>query len=74
MNVKPRKRLSRRNKPLGQRYAAARQPALYKLMMSRRALTGDEPLDEGPAVEFLKVLVPAAERALFPAPPGAGRS
>ncbi len=52
----------------------ARQPALYKLMMSRRALTGDEPLDEGPAVEFLKVLVPATERALFPAPQGDGRS
>ncbi len=46
----------------------ARHPALYKLLLVRQVPRDDEPLEEGPSAEFLKAFLPAAERALFPAP------
>lgn len=50
------------------RFAFAHHPALYKVMLIRQMPREDEPLEAGPSVEFLKVLLPATERALFPAP------
>ena len=46
----------------------ARQPALYKLYVTRQLLRADEPLEEGPELAFLQALLPAAQKALFPAP------
>jgi hypothetical protein len=42
-------------------------PVLYKFMVVRQMPREDEPLEEDPSVEFLKVLLPASERALSPA-------
>jgi hypothetical protein len=46
----------------------ARHPALYKLYVIRPMVRDEEPLEEDPAVEFLRVLLPALDKALFPAP------
>jgi len=46
----------------------ARHPALYKLYVIRPMVRDDEPLEEDPAVEFLRLLLPALDKALFPAP------
>jgi hypothetical protein len=50
------------------RTAFARQPALYKLLVIRPMARGDEPLEEDPAVEFLRLFLPAVQQTLFPAP------
>jgi hypothetical protein len=54
--------------PDNPRFTFARAPALYKLMVVREMRPRDVPLEEGPAVEFLAALLPAAQKALFPAP------
>jgi hypothetical protein len=49
------------------RLAFARKPALYKLYVIRELPSPNEPLDKGPAVAFLKVLLPELQRTLFTA-------
>jgi hypothetical protein len=46
----------------------ARFPALYKLYVIRQLPREDEALEEDPSVEFLRALLPALQKALFPAP------
>lgn len=46
----------------------ARAPALYKLYVIRQLPREDEPLEDDPAAEFLRALVPALQKCLFPAP------
>jgi hypothetical protein len=47
------------------RFQFARHPALYKLYVTRRLAGADEPLDNDPAVEFLRLFLPQAQQALF---------
>jgi hypothetical protein len=54
--------------PASPRAAFARHPALYKLYVIRPLARDDEPLEEDPALEFLRALVPALDKALFPTP------
>ena len=44
------------------------RPALYKLYVTRQLTKADEPLEDGPELGFLRALLPAAQKALFPAP------
>lgn len=53
--------------PENPRLAFFRQPALYKLYVIRQMAQVDEPLEDDPAVEFLKVFLPQVEKSLFPA-------
>jgi hypothetical protein len=46
----------------------ARLPALYKIYVVRQLSTPDEPLDKDPALDFLRVAVPALRRCLNAAP------
>jgi hypothetical protein len=50
------------------RTSFARHPALYKLYVVREMPKENEPLEGDPSVEFLRVLLPALQKALFPAP------
>jgi hypothetical protein len=50
------------------RTAFARSAALYKLYVIREMARENEPLEEDPSVAFLRALVPALQKALFPAP------
>jgi hypothetical protein len=52
------------------RLTFAGQPALYKLYVIRDLTTPDEPLAGDPALDLLRDLLPALDRALAP-PPGA---
>jgi hypothetical protein len=54
--------------PASPRSAFARYPALYKLYVIRPLVRDDEPLEEDPVLELLRGLLPALEKALFPAP------
>jgi hypothetical protein len=42
----------------------ARRPALYKLYLVQRMTRPDEPLEEGPGPDFLRVLLPELRRCL----------
>jgi hypothetical protein len=44
----------------------ARHPALYKLYVVRLQTAAEEPLDRDPCTDFLPLLLPELERALFP--------
>jgi hypothetical protein len=50
------------------RLAYARHPALYKVLVVRQMARADEALEDDPAVEFLRDLLPPLRKALFPAP------
>jgi hypothetical protein len=54
--------------PESPRTVFAHFPALYKLYVIRPLVREDESLDEDPSVGFLRVLLPALQKALFPAP------
>jgi hypothetical protein len=49
------------------RIAFAGRPALYKLYVTRQLSRLDEPLEEDPATDLIKVLLPELQRALFAA-------
>jgi hypothetical protein len=44
-----------------------RQTGLYKLYVIRKLIQEDEPLEDDPAVDFLKVFLPQLDKSLFPA-------
>jgi hypothetical protein len=46
----------------------ARQPALFKLYVTRQLPRADEPLEGAPELNFLQAWLPAAQQGLFPAP------
>jgi hypothetical protein len=52
--------------PDNPRVAFARSPALYKIYVSRELVKEDEVLEGDPATDFVKVLMPELQRALFP--------
>jgi hypothetical protein len=54
--------------PENPRLTFFRDPALYKLYVSRRLLQAEEPLDDDAAVDFLKVFVPQLEKSVFASP------
>lgn len=45
-----------------------REPALYKLYVTRKLVQAEEPLEDDPVVEFLKIFVPQLEKSVFAAP------
>jgi len=45
-----------------------REPALYKLNVSRKLVQAEEPVEDDPAVDFLKVYVPQLQKRVFAAP------
>ncbi|HTU22369.1 MAG TPA: exosortase-associated EpsI family protein [Gemmataceae bacterium] len=45
-----------------------REPALYKLYVSRKLVQAEEPLEDDPAVDFLKVFVPQLQKSVFAMP------
>ncbi len=53
--------------PQNPRLTFFRQPVLYKLYVIRQLAQADEPVEEDPAVEFLKVFLPQVEKSVFPA-------
>jgi hypothetical protein len=54
--------------PDSPRTAFAGRAALYKLYVIREMARTDEPLEEDPAVDFLRAALPPLGAALFPAP------
>jgi hypothetical protein len=53
--------------PENPRITFARSKALYKLYVVRRMGRPDEPIDEDPCLQFLRVLIPKLEQCLSPA-------
>ena len=47
------------------RWTFARHPALFKLYVLRQLPRGDEKLEDDPVVEFIRLLVPELQKALF---------
>jgi uncharacterized protein DUF3485 len=45
-----------------------REPALYKLYVTRKMLQAEEPLEDDPAVDFLKVFLPQLQKSMFASP------
>ena len=54
--------------PDSPRLAFFREPALYKLYVTRKLLQAEEPLEDDPAIDFLKVFLPQLEKNVFVAP------
>jgi hypothetical protein len=54
--------------PESPRLTFFREPALYKLYVTRRLLQAEEPLVDDPAVDFLKVFVPQLQKSVFALP------
>jgi hypothetical protein len=52
--------------PESPRLAFARYSGLYKLYVTRDMASPEDPLETDPAIEFIRVLVPALDKALFP--------
>jgi hypothetical protein len=48
------------------RFSFARYPVLYKMYVIRELPRGDEPLEGDPCLEFLDVLLPELQKALYP--------
>jgi len=53
--------------PDNPRLAFARYPALYKLYVIREMSKRDEPPENDPCREFMRLLLPELQEALFPA-------
>src|SRR5262249_10544907 len=51
--------------PDDSRIAFASKPVLYKLYLVRPMARGDEPVDEDPGLEFLRLLLPQLQQTLF---------
>jgi hypothetical protein len=45
-----------------------REPALYKLYVTRKLLHAEEPLEDDPVIDFLKVFLPQLEKSVFEVP------
>jgi hypothetical protein len=54
--------------PENPRLTFFREAALYKLYVSRKLIQAEEPLEDDPAVEFLKVFVPQLQQSVFATP------
>lgn len=54
--------------PENPRLTFFREAALYKLYVSRKLVQAEEPLEDDPAVEFLKVFVPQLQQSVFATP------
>src|SRR5262249_10080915 len=48
------------------RVTFARQPFLYKLYLLHELATPEQPLEEDPSIDFMRLLLPELRRALFP--------
>jgi hypothetical protein len=51
--------------PESSRLAFFREPALYKLYVTRKMLQAEEPLEDDAVVDFLKVFLPQLQKCLF---------
>jgi hypothetical protein len=47
-------------------FTFARFPYLYKIYVIRPILSADEPVDQDPAIDFLRVFLPQLQEKLFP--------
>jgi hypothetical protein len=54
--------------PESPRLAYFREPALYKLYVTRKMLQAEEPLEDDPAVDFLRVFLPQLQKSVFALP------
>lgn len=54
--------------PENPRLTFFRESALYKLYVTRKLLQAEEPLEDDPAVDFLKVFVPQLQKSVFALP------
>ncbi len=54
--------------PESPRLAFFREPALYKLYVTRKMLQAEEPLEDDPAIDFLKVFLPQLHKSVFALP------
>jgi hypothetical protein len=54
--------------PENPRLTFFREPALYKLYIIRKLVQAEEPLEDDPAVDFLKVFVPQLQKSVFATP------
>jgi hypothetical protein len=54
--------------PESPRLAFFREPALYKLYITRKMLKADEPLEDDAAIDFLKVFLPQVHKSVFALP------
>jgi hypothetical protein len=54
--------------PENPRLTFFREPALYKLYVTRKLLQAEEPLEDDPAVGFLKVFLPQLQKSVFASP------
>ncbi|MGH7171108.1 MAG: exosortase-associated EpsI family protein [Gemmataceae bacterium] len=54
--------------PENPRLTFFREPALYKLYVTRKLVQAEEPLEDDPAVDFLNVFVPQLQKSVFAMP------
>lgn len=52
--------------PSNPRFTLSRYPALFKMYVVRELIRSDEPLEDEPTVDFLKIFLPELKRTLFP--------